>query len=95
MCVCVCVYIHTYSGKLLHLFYITENIARNKPTEQSSRVSNATDAKLAVDGNIASGCAITQTDITGSWWIVDLQQPYRVARIKLINCCGKPNSLYC
>ena len=71
-----------------NLYLVSENIARNKPTEQSSCVSNDTDSMVAVDGNVNDGCATTGTDNSGSWWIVDLQQTYRVSFVKIINCCG-------
>ena len=67
------------------------NIARGKPTKQSTGGENS---RLAVDGNrnpLYSGGSCTHTSSeSGAWWRVDLLQKYAVTTIRLTNradCC--------
>ena len=72
---------------------ILGNIARGKPTKQSS-VAHGGVPQRAVDGNVNShwngrSCTHTQRQ-RQPWWRVDLQMMYPVAKVKLTNrgdCC--------
>ncbi|XP_065051247.1 uncharacterized protein LOC135680930 isoform X2 [Rhopilema esculentum] len=72
----------------------TGNIARGKPTKQSSTGFGGV-ASRAVDGNKNphwSGASCTHTNRDRKpWWRVDLQAQQQVAKVKLTNrgdCCG-------
>lgn len=70
------------------------NVARNKPTSQSSTGYGVTSAK-AVDGNTntawgGQSCTHTHRDAQ-PWWQVDLQKRYEVEGVAVWNrgdCCG-------
>lgn len=70
------------------------NVARNKPTEQSSTGYGGL-SKKAVDGNVetnykAGSCTHTHFD-QEPWWRVDLEKPQSIGAVQIWNrgdCCG-------
>ena len=79
---------HSFSNLLC-----TGNIARGKPTKQSS-IGAGGKASRGVDGNRNSqwgGKSCTHTDNQRQpWWRVDLQMMYPIAKVRLTNrgdCC--------
>ena len=79
--------------KMLILSTFVVNLARGKPTKQSSICCGGSPGR-AVDGNNNSqwsggSCSHTNTQY-GAWWRVDLGQPYPIDKVKLTNrgdCC--------
>jgi hypothetical protein len=74
---------------------IPVNVARGKPTSQSSTSSNGVSSR-AVDGNTSGhwqGRSVTHTNSeTGAWWRVDFGAPHAVTGITIWNrtdCCGE------
>ena len=70
-----------------------ENLALNKPAEQSTTLAQAdrVEAGIAVNGDYND---YTHTEQSGGtrWWKVDLQGRYSIAKIKIYNrrdCCRK------
>ncbi len=72
----------------IYCYSFTGNIARGKPTKQSSTGWRGV-AKRAVDGNLntkysKNSCTHTKKQ-KGAWWRVDLQMQYPVAKVKVTN----------
>ena len=68
-----------------------ENLALNKPAEQSTTLENIYQAEIAVNGLYGD---FTHTEDSGGtqWWKVDLEGRYSIAKIKIYNrrnCCRK------
>ena len=72
-------------------------MAYQKPARQSSTYAVDEQASKAVDNNTdpnynSHSCAITQHENQGSWWQVDLLQPYNIYSVVITNrgdCCGQ------
>ena len=72
-----------------------ENLARGRPTNQSSTYSSAPSSR-AVDGNkdaSFSGLSCTHTNRElGAWWRVDLEREENVGKVIIVNradCCAE------
>ena len=86
-------YILLDSGTTLAAQQYTGNIAKGKPTDQSSFGWNGPSSR-AVDGNAntrygAGSCTHTQKD-QGAWWKVDLVGKFRIGKVAITNradCC--------
>ena len=68
---------------------MTTNLARGKPTSQSSTYKKGNSAK-AVDGNKTNtirekSCSCTSPGREGSWWQVDLESVYEIRQVVIIN----------
>ena len=76
-----------------YYFFIQDNVALLKPTNQSSTFSTYNSSK-AVDGGTNTQVAhCTQTLVTTNpWWRVDLGREEPVAEVRILNrgdCCGE------
>jgi len=68
---------------------MTTNLARGKPTSQSSTYKEGTSTK-AVDGKKTNtirekSCSRTSPGREGSWWQVDLESVYEIRQVVIIN----------
>ena len=64
------------------------NLALNKPASMSSLYGEQTKASNAVDGNLISTettCAITQTESTSPWLLIDLLAQYHILYVRIKN----------
>ena len=72
-------------------------MAYQKPARQSTTYAPDAQASKAVDNNTdphyySHSCAVTQRESQGSWWQVDLLQPYNIYSVVITNrgdCCGQ------
>ena len=84
------------STTLISALQNNANLAFQKPTFQSSNGFGGY-SSLAVDGNTKTSygdrsCTHTSQYNYDTWWMVDLQQVYRVSTVKITNrgdCCGE------
>ena len=80
---------------MIHLLFLSVNIAKGKPATQSSRPTGSHGyASRAVDGDtetmyLRHSCTQTKQE-KGAWWRVDLLDRFRVRKVKITNrgdCC--------
>ena len=79
---------------LCYRYFFQENLAYNKPTDQSSTGAGG-NSNRAVDGkiitNYPSGSCTHTRDENFPWWRVDLGQVEPVSEVYVVNrgdCCG-------
>ena len=79
---------------LCYRCFFQENLANNKPTDQSSTVAGGK-SNRAVDGKVITSynggsCTLTLNE-NSPWWRVDLGQVEPVSEVYVVNrgdCCG-------